>query len=88
MCVRQPAMGQVPDVFVHYRSGRSSVHVLGKGANQQEVKLSTQHQDSEPEVSGVTCQAKEITANHTPTKYWPHHWTTKHCQHRVKALVP
>lgn len=39
MCVRQPAMVRVPDVFVHYRSGRSSVHVLGKDAIQQEVKL-------------------------------------------------
>lgn len=78
MCVRRPAMARVPDVFVHYRSGYNSIHMLGKDANQQEVKLSTQRQDSEPEVSGVTCQAKEITASHTPTKDWPHHWTAKH----------
>ena len=33
-----------------------------KHANQQEVKLSTQQQDSGPEVNRVTCQAKEITS--------------------------
>lgn len=42
-----------------------------KGANQQELKLSTQQQDSGPEVSGVTCQAKELTACHRLTKGRP-----------------
>lgn len=52
-------------------------------ANQQEVKLSTQQQDSGPEVSRVTCQTKEITTNqrlHSCT----HQWTVAsktHCQH-------
>lgn len=35
------------------------------GGSQWEVKLSEQQQDSQPEVSRVTCQAKEITACHS-----------------------
>lgn len=50
----------------------------GKDANQQEVKLSTRQQDWRPEVSGVTCQAKEITACHRPTKDCPRHSPAKH----------
>lgn len=59
-----------------------------KDANQQEVKLSAQQQDSGPEVSGVTCQAKEITARHRPTTGCAHQWTAAsqtHCQHTVKS---
>ena len=64
-------MGRVLRVFVHYRSGRRSVHVGVKDAKQQELKLSAEQQDSRPEVSTVTCQAKEITACHRPTKDCP-----------------
>lgn len=59
-----------------------------KDADQQEVKLSALQQDSGPEVSRVTCQAKEITACHRPTEDCPRHWPTKHTVNRVKAVVP
>lgn len=73
---RHPAKVGCLDVLVHYSSGRRSIY---RGdANQQEVKLSTQQQDWRPEVSGVTCQAKEITACHRPTKDCPRHWPAKH----------
>ncbi|TNN66213.1 hypothetical protein EYF80_023552 [Liparis tanakae] len=35
---------------------------LQEDESQQQLKLSTRQQDSGPEVSGVTCHAKEITA--------------------------
>lgn len=62
-----PCKSQVSYVFVHYRFGHSSIYRL-KDANQQEAKLSTWHQDSGPEVSRVTCQAKEITFCYRLTK--------------------
>lgn len=69
----------------------SATSVTGeKGANQQEAKLSTQQRGSGPEVSGVTCQAKKITACHRVTKaalVSGHCSVQTHCQHAAKELL-
>lgn len=63
MCVHHPAKAGMCLCITDLAAGA----VVGeKDANQQEVKPSMQQQDSWPEVSAVTCQAKEITGCHRP----------------------
>lgn len=50
-------------VFVHHKFWPREHLGEEADADQQEVKLSTQQQDSGPGVSAVTCQAKEITTD-------------------------
>lgn len=79
-----PCTGRVLNVFVHYRFDRMSVYGY---ANQQEVKPSMPQQDSGPEVSGVTCQAKEITDQPEAALVSGHQPAKHTCQHIVKAVV-
>lgn len=63
MCVRHSAAAAGCYVCLCTTHLAAGAFRKEEDANQQEVKLSTQQQDSGPEVSRVTCQAKEITTN-------------------------